>query len=83
MMSDNQPYFYNPNMSSEHLEDWLDKQRLHVTYFNKLKQERAALEQRLSEIDVILDNFKHEFEGKLSFPWEPSPHLKYHQNGKK
>ncbi|HFZ0487762.1 TPA: hypothetical protein ACIJOS_004578 [Citrobacter koseri] len=67
-----QPYFFNPGMSAEQLEDWLGQQKLHLTHFNRLVKEKAALEERLSEISVEIERMSTGgFEGKLSFLWEP------------
>lgn len=67
-----QPYFFNPGMSAEQLEDWLGQQKLHLTHFNRLVNEKAALEERLSEISVEIERMSTGgFEGKLSFLWEP------------
>ena len=50
-----QPYFFNPGMSAEQLEDWLGQQKLHLTHFNCLVKEKAALEERLSEISAEIE----------------------------
>lgn len=72
-----QPYFFNPGMSAEQLENWLNQQRLHLSYFNTLVKEKAALEERLSDISLEMKRLSTEgFEGVLSFPWEPNPALK-------
>lgn len=76
----NQPYFFNPGLSAEQLEDWLGQQKLHLTHFNRLVKEKAALEERLSEISAEIEHLSTSgFEGRLSFPWDPSPLLKNHQ----
>lgn len=75
-----QPYFFNPGMSAEQLEDWLGQQKLHLTHFNRLVKEKAALEERLSEISMEISQMSTEgLEGRLSFPWAPSPLLKNRQ----
>lgn len=77
-----QPYFFNPGMSAEQLEDWLGQQKLHLTHFNRLVKEKAALEERLSEISAEIERMSTGgFQGKLSFPWDPSPLLRNHQLG--
>lgn len=75
-----EPYFFNPGLEAEELEDWLSQQVRYLSHFNKLKKERAALSAQLSEIDSALDYYATEvMSGRLSFPWEPSPLLKAHQ----
>ncbi|HFW0557292.1 TPA: hypothetical protein ACITL5_000870 [Salmonella enterica subsp. enterica serovar Virchow] len=77
-----QPYFFNPGMTPEQLEDWLGQQKLHLTHYNRLVKEKAALEERLSEISVEIERMSTGgLEGKLSFPWDPSPLLRNHQPG--
>ena len=72
-----QPHFYNPGLTPEQLEDWLGQQRLYLARFNILGKEKAALEERLNEISAELEQMSaNGFEGILSFPWDPSPHLK-------
>lgn len=67
-----QPYFFNPGMSAEQLEDWLGQQKLHLTHFNRLVKEKAALEERLCEISTEIERMSTGgFEGKQSFLWEP------------
>lgn len=74
------PYFFNPNLSSEELEDWLAEQKIALAHYNNLKKERAALTKRLSEVELMLERANKFFTSdKLSFPWEPSPRLKAHQ----
>ncbi|AFJ47162.1 hypothetical protein EBL_c20710 [Shimwellia blattae DSM 4481 = NBRC 105725] len=74
MVNKPQPYFYNPGMSSTQLENWLGQQKIHLSRYNSLLKEKAALEERLqcilAEITVMANC---EGEGKLNFPWEPSP----------
>ncbi|HGJ5878923.1 hypothetical protein [Arsenophonus nasoniae] len=71
------PYFFNPNLSSEELEDWLAEQKTALAHYNNLKKERAALTKRLSEVELMLERADNFFTSdKLSFPWEPSPLLK-------
>lgn len=75
-----QPYFFNPGMTVEQLEDWLGQQKLHLTHFNRLVKEKAALEERLGEISAEIERMSTGgFEGKLSFLWDPSPLLKNRQ----
>lgn len=75
-----QPYFYNPGMSAEQLEDWLNQQRLYVAHYNRLLKEKTALDERLSaisaEIECMTTGY---FDGKQSFPWDPSPLAENHQ----
>ncbi|MEG1421295.1 MAG: hypothetical protein RSA95_02360 [Citrobacter sp.] len=64
-----QPYFFNPGMSAEQLEDWLEKQRSYLSRFNGLVKEKAALEKRLSDISLEMKRMSTKgFEGVLSFP---------------
>ncbi|ECC9580811.1 hypothetical protein ACK1DB_004350 [Salmonella enterica] len=75
-----QPYFFNPGMSAEQLEDWLGQQKFHLTHYNRLVKEKAALVERLGEISAEIEQMSTGgFEGKLSFPWDPSPILKNRQ----
>lgn len=75
-----QPYFFNPGMTPEELEDWLGQQKTHLAHFNRLVTEKAALEERLCEISLVMSKMSTGgFEGKLSFPWAPSPLLKNRQ----
>lgn len=75
-----QPYFFNPGMTTEQLEDWLGQQKTHIAHFNCLVKEKAALEERLEEISTEIERMStNEFEGKLSFPWDPSPLLRNRQ----
>lgn len=63
-----QPYFFNPGMTPEQLEDWLGQQKLHLTYYNQLVNEKAALEERLNEISAEIERMSAGgFKGKLSF----------------
>nr|WP_223664479.1 hypothetical protein [Serratia sp. JSRIV002] len=72
----NEPYFYNPGMTPEQLEDWLGQQKLHLSHYNRLVSERAALIKRLTEVDNDLERYAPTLKPeKLSFPWEPSPLL--------
>ncbi|ENZ0188761.1 hypothetical protein [Citrobacter koseri] len=71
-----QPYFFNPGMSAEQLEDWLGQQKLHLTHFNRLVKEKAALEERLGEINASIGLLSASgFEGILSFPCSSNPLL--------
>lgn len=71
-----QPYFFNPGMSAEQLEDWLGQQKLHISQFNRLVKEKAALEERLADINQSIHLLSSAgFEGTLSFPYSPSPLL--------
>lgn len=75
-----QPYFFNPGMTVEQLEDWLGQQKTHLAHFNRLVKEKAVLEERLCEISLeMTEMVSGGFEGKLSFPWAPSPLLKNRQ----
>ncbi|MGX8940756.1 hypothetical protein ACWWJF_10185 [Symbiopectobacterium sp. Eva_TO] len=79
-MNNKEPYFFNPNLSTEELEDWLRQQRMYLAHYNRLKVERAALIEQLSQIDETLKYFANAFApGKLQFPWNPSPLLKMNQ----
>lgn len=79
-MDKNEPYFFNPDLSSEQLEDWLNQQRLYVAHYNQLKSEKAALVKQLSEIDAALEYYASSMlPGKLHFPWDPSLHLRARQ----
>lgn len=75
-----QPYFFNPDMTAEQLEDWLGQQKTHIAHFNRLVKEKAVLEERLSEISAEIERMStNGVEGKLSFPWDPSPLLRNRQ----
>ncbi|MCX8986134.1 hypothetical protein [Citrobacter portucalensis] len=77
-----QPYFYNLGMTAEQLDDWLGQQKPHLARVNCLVKEKAALEERLAEISTEIRHLSTRgFEGRLSFPWDPSPLLKNHQQG--
>ena len=43
-----QPYFFNPGMTTEQLEDWLGQQKTHLAHLNRLVKEKAALEEQHS-----------------------------------
>ena len=78
-----QPYFFNPGMSAEQLEDWLGQQKLHLSHFNQLVKEKAALEERLSEVNNSIELLSASgFEGTLHFPYSPSPLLENPQTEK-
>lgn len=78
-----QPYFFNPGMTSEQLEDWLGQQKLHLTHYNSLVKEKAALEERLMEINESIDLLSASgFEGMLSFPYSSNPLLENPQTEK-
>ncbi|WFW58735.1 hypothetical protein NFJ76_13090 [Citrobacter freundii] len=75
-----QPYFFNPGMTTEQLEDWLGQQKTHLAHLNRLVKEKAALEEQLSEIAAEIERMSIDgVEGKLSFPWDPSPLLRNRQ----
>ncbi|MDY8731441.1 hypothetical protein UY936_25160, partial [Escherichia coli] len=38
-----QAYFFNPGMTVEQLEDWLEQQKLHLSRYNRLVKEKAEL----------------------------------------
>lgn len=38
-----QPYFFNPGMTVEQLEDWLEQQKLHLSRYNRLVKEKQSL----------------------------------------
>lgn len=76
-----QPFIFNPGMNTEELEQWLSEQRLHVACYNNLLKEKAALEERLKEVNDSMERLSASgFEGKLSFPYSPSP---YPENAQK
>ncbi|EKN0851206.1 hypothetical protein IF822_25460 [Citrobacter freundii] len=71
-----QPYFFNPGMTSEQLEDWLGQQKLHLTHYNRLVKEKAALVERLGEINASISLLSTSgFVGMLSFPYSSNPLL--------
>lgn len=75
-MEGKQPYIFNPGMSMTELQTWLERQSLAVSCFNKLVEEKAAIEKRLEEINRYLDFYASRIsEEKLSFAQEPSPDL--------
>ncbi|AKE59372.1 hypothetical protein F384_12745 [Citrobacter amalonaticus Y19] len=75
-----QPYFFNPDMTAEQPEDWLEQKKLHLTHFNRLVKEKTALEERLTEISSEIEWLSTGgFEEKLSFLWDPSPLLRNRQ----
>ncbi|HBQ5642586.1 TPA: hypothetical protein L7572_005581 [Klebsiella variicola] len=75
-----QPYFFNPGLSTEQLEDWLSQQKLYLAHFNRITKEKAALEERLQEVNEQINQMAVTgAEGKLSFPWDPSPLVESHQ----
>ncbi|RSB31995.1 hypothetical protein [Enterobacter cloacae] len=79
-----QPYFFNPGMTAEQLEDWLGQQKNHLAHFNRLVKEKAALEERLEEVNRVIGLLSASgFEGMLSFPYDSSPLLENLQTGKK
>lgn len=78
-----QPYFFNPDMHPEQLEEWLNQQKNHVATYNRLCRERATLIEQLEQVEETLKRLSSSgFEGSLSFPYRPSPFLGSHQNGK-
>lgn len=78
-----EPYFFNPSMTPKQLEHWLNQQRIHMTHFNRLIEEKAALEQRLGEVKQSIDFLSSSgFEGKLSFPCDSNPLLENPQTNK-
>ncbi|HHE4972832.1 TPA: hypothetical protein ACPFOA_002915 [Klebsiella pneumoniae] len=77
-----QPYFFNPGMTTQQLEHWLGQQKAHLAYFNRLVAEKAALEERLSQVSAEIERIATGgLEGVLSFPWEPSPLVENPQQG--
>lgn len=71
-VKDGIPHIFNPGLTAEQLEDWLNQQRIHVSHFNQLMKEKAALEERLVEVnDSIVRLSASGFEGTLSFPYSP------------
>lgn len=82
-IDETRPYFFNPGMSPEQTEHWLGQQKLHLSYYNKLIKEKAALTERLNEISEQIDQIAtFGFEGKLRFPSDPNPLLESHQQSK-
>jgi len=78
-----QPYFFNPGMTAEQLEDWLGQQKTHLAHFNRLVKKKAALEERLEEVSKTIELLSGPgFEGTLSFPYSPSPLLENRQTEK-
>ncbi|HGJ5865950.1 MAG TPA: hypothetical protein ACHBZ9_08535 [Arsenophonus nasoniae] len=81
---ENGTYIFNPNLSSEELEDWLAVQKTALARYNNLKREKAALKgeitaltNRLSEVDQMLERENNFFASdKLSFPWKLNPLVK-------
>lgn len=72
--SDAAAIFFNPGMTTQQLEDWLGQQKIYLAHFNRLIAEKAALEERLSQISAEIGRVATgSFEGILSFPWDPSP----------
>jgi hypothetical protein len=68
-----QPYFFNPGMTTQQLEDWLGQQKIYLAHFNRLIAEKAALEERLSQISAEIGRVATgSFEGMLSFPGSQS-----------
>lgn len=81
-MSNNekQPYFFNPGMTPEDLEDWLSQQKRHLASYNNLIKEKATLEERLKELNEAISYYSSSgFEDKQSFPWHPTPRPLHHQ----
>lgn len=73
------PYFFNPGMTPEQTEHWLEQQKRYFSYYNSLVREKAALTERLVEIsEQIACVNAHGLEGKLRFPSEPNPLLENH-----
>ncbi|WP_071812494.1 hypothetical protein [Franconibacter helveticus] len=82
-IKDSVPHFFNPGLTTEQLEDWLNQQRLHVSHFNRLMKEKAALEERLEEVSKTIELLSGPgFEGMLSFPYSSSPLLENPQTEK-
>ncbi|MCS5948218.1 hypothetical protein LNP05_14945 [Klebsiella pneumoniae subsp. pneumoniae] len=64
--------FFNPGMTTQQLEDWLGQQKIYLAHFNRLIAEKAALEERLSQISAEIGRVATgSFEGMLSFPGIP------------
>jgi thiaminase len=56
-------------MTTQQLEDWLGQQKIYLAHFNRLIAEKAALEERLSQISAEIGRVATgSFEGMLSFP---------------
>ncbi|OKO97707.1 hypothetical protein Xedl_03913 [Xenorhabdus eapokensis] len=78
-----EPYFFNPNMDSEELEYWLGQQKVFISRYNALLREKAALTERLAEIEKELnERAMYGFEGKSSLPWDPNLFQKIRQASK-
>jgi len=74
------PHFFNPGLNPEQLEHWLNQQKLHVASYNRLVKEKAALEERLKEVNDSIVRFSNSgFEGTVSFPYSPIPAPENHQ----
>ncbi len=59
-------------MTTQQLEDWLGQQKIYLAHFNRLIAEKAALEERLSQISAEIGRVATDsFQGILSFPWIP------------
>ncbi|HEL8386070.1 TPA: hypothetical protein U0D20_004826 [Escherichia coli] len=75
------PYFFNPGMTPEQLEEWLNKQMLFVRNYNRLAKEKAHLEIHLRECNKSIgDLTEASFTGINNFPdgpwtldWDPRP----------
>ncbi|BEM86813.1 hypothetical protein SME46J_12830 [Serratia marcescens] len=79
-MDKNEPYFFNPGMSPEQLEHWLGQQKLHLSHYNRVVKEKAALLARLEEIEGEMELLtKNGIEGIQSFPSGPNPLLENRQ----
>ncbi len=71
-----QPYFFNPGMTPEQLEEWLNQQMFFVARYNHLVKKKAVLvkekadiEEKITEIDKAISAFSEAgLEGVMSFP---------------
>jgi peptidoglycan hydrolase CwlO-like protein len=77
----NGTYIFNPNLSSEELENWLAAQKAALANYNNLKREKTALEREIAALSKQLSEVERKLESandfftsdKLSFPWDPNP----------
>ncbi|HBC1013513.1 TPA: hypothetical protein IGZ65_005316 [Escherichia coli] len=76
-----QPYFFNPGMTPEQLEEWLNKQMLFVRRYNQCAKQKAHLEIHLRECNKSIGDLTEESftginnfpDGPWTFEWDPRP----------